>query len=32
MSLKSSGLTFEPPSRPIRIIDLAERTKVKRSA
>jgi predicted TIM-barrel fold metal-dependent hydrolase len=32
VSLKSAGLVFEPPSEPIRIIDLAERTKVKRSA
>jgi predicted TIM-barrel fold metal-dependent hydrolase len=32
VSLKSSGLTYEPPSEPIRIIDLAERTKVARGA
>jgi predicted TIM-barrel fold metal-dependent hydrolase len=32
VSEKSAGLVFEPPSEPIRIIDLAERTKVKRSA
>ncbi len=32
VSLKSSGLRFEPPSEPIRIVDLAERAKVSRSA
>jgi hypothetical protein len=31
VSLKSAGLKFEPPTEPIRIMDLAERTKVKRS-
>ncbi len=32
VSLKSAGVRFEPPSEPIRIIDLAERTKVVRGA
>ena len=32
VSLKSAGVRFEPPTEPIRIIDLAERTQVKRSA
>jgi predicted TIM-barrel fold metal-dependent hydrolase len=31
VSPKSAGVRFEPPSEPIRIIDLAERTKVKRA-
>ena len=32
VSMKSSGRKYEPPSEPIRIIDLAERTKVARGA
>jgi predicted TIM-barrel fold metal-dependent hydrolase len=32
VSEKSAGVKFEPPSEPIRIIDLAERTKVVRGA
>jgi predicted TIM-barrel fold metal-dependent hydrolase len=32
VSEKSAGVKFEPPSEPIRIIDLAERTKVSRGA
>jgi predicted TIM-barrel fold metal-dependent hydrolase len=32
VSVKSAGLRFEPPTEPIRIVDLAERTKVQRSA
>ena len=31
VSIKSAGLKFVPPSEPIRIMDLAERTKTKRS-
>ena len=31
VSIKSAGLKFEPPTEPIRIMDLAERTKTKRS-
>jgi predicted TIM-barrel fold metal-dependent hydrolase len=32
VSMTSSGLKYEPPTEPIRIIDLAERTKVARGA